>query len=495
MKTSLEFKNITKVFPGVVALDDVSFKIESGEIIAFLGENGAGKSTLLKILNGDYEPTSGEYLINNEKMFFKNPHEAIKNGISIIYQERQILLELSVAENIFIGNLFKNKFGLVDYKKLNFETQKLIDEFNLDIRANEIVKNLSTAHQQMIEIIKAYNRNSRIIAFDEPTASLSDKETTALFQIIKKLKSEGKIIIYVSHRMKELDELADKIIIFKDGKVVDCVIKGSISNRELIKKMVGRDLGDIFNSLEKGNTRVENILELKNISTSKVKNISFKLKKGEILGFSGLVGAGRTEVMNALFGIDKILSGEIYFKDEIIEIRSPKDAIKIGIGLCPEDRKLEGIFPILSVEQNMSIPMLEFLANSFGFINIKDEKNLTESYIEELKIKTSSKDKKIVELSGGNQQKVILARWLALNPKILILDEPTKGIDIGAKSEFYNLICLCAKAGMGIIVISSELPEILGITDRILVMKDGEIVKEYITKEATEELLLGSAIA
>lgn len=494
MKNTLEFRGITKDFPGVRALNLVSFNLKGGEVVAFLGENGAGKSTLLKILNGDYYQTVGQYLIDGKETFFKNPNEAIKNGVAVIYQERQILLELSIAENIFVGNLPKNRFGFVDYEKLYKDTDALLKEFELDISPKELVKKLNVAHQQMIEIIKAYYKNSKIIAFDEPTASLSNAETDILFNVVRKLKAQNKIVIYVTHRMDEIKLLADKIVVFKDGEVTGVFKKGEATEKELIKKMVGRDLGDVFQTSKKGNRTKEIVLELKDVNTDKVKNISFELRKGEILGFSGLVGSGRTEVMNAIFGVDKIVSGKILIEGKEVEINSPTKAIQVGIGLCPEDRKHDGIFPVLSVEQNMSIIILKELINKFGFIDKNKEKNFSIENIGALSIKTSSKDKKIIDLSGGNQQKIILARWLASKPKILILDEPTKGIDVGAKSEFYNLIFECAKHNMGIIVISSELPEVIGISDRIIVMRNGEIVGETESLEATEEKLLKLAM-
>jgi len=495
MKNFLEFKNITKEFPGVKALNSVSFSLEGGEIVAFLGENGAGKSTLLKTLNGDYSATSGEYLINGKKVFFKNPNEAIKNGVAIIYQERQILLELSIAENIFVGNLPTNMFGFIDYKKLYSDTEKLLKEFKLDKKPTDLVKDLNVAHQQMIEIIKAYHKDFKIIAFDEPTASLSNSETDILFEIIKKLKKQGKIVIYVTHRMDEIKLLADKVVVFKDGSVTGVFQKDKVTEKELIKKMVGRDLKDTFNFTGEDRITKEVVLELKNVTTKKIKDVSFKLRKGEVLGFSGLVGAGRTETMNAIFGIDKILSGEIYIENEKKHITSPANAIKEGIGLCPEDRKQDGIFPILSVEANMSIVILKDLVNKFGLINRAKEEEFTNKSIKSLNIKTPSKDKKIIELSGGNQQKVILSRWLATTPKILILDEPTKGIDVGAKSEFYGLINECAKNGMGVIVISSELPEVIGVSDRIIVMREGKITGEVEKKDANEVKLLELAMA
>lgn len=494
MGNVLEFKNITKYFPGVKALDNISFKLNSGEVVAFLGENGAGKSTLLKTLNGDYQPTSGEYLLNGEVQKFNNPKEAIDGGISVIYQERQILMELSVAENIFIGRLPTTKLGLIDTPVLYKNAQKIIDEFGLPIDPKEKVKNLSIAHQQMVEIMKAYSRELKVIAFDEPTASLCDNEIEVLFNIIKKLKNEKKIIIYVSHRMKELDIIADKIAIFKDGKFISMVKKDEATQKDLIKLMVGRDLGDIFNELDRDKKIGETLLEAKGLSSHYIKNISFTLKKGEVLGFSGLVGAGRTEVMRAIIGADRVVSGTVLLDGQKLNISSPRNAMEQGIVLVPEDRKTQGILPNLSVGENISIGILKKLGNRLGFINEFKEKKLVLSSIDKFNIKTPFPEKKIVELSGGNQQKCIVARWLLTNPKVLILDEPTKGIDIGAKAEFYKLICALAKEGIGIIVISSELTEVIGLSDRILVMKSGKITGELLRGEASEDKLLSYAM-
>ncbi|GMQ61826.1 sugar ABC transporter ATP-binding protein [Vallitalea maricola] len=494
MKDILEFSGITKYFPGVKALDNVSFKANSGEVLAFLGENGAGKSTLLKILNGDFQPTSGEYILNGEAKHFKSPKEAIDEGISIIYQERQIVLDISVAENIFLGQQPIKKNGLIDYKKLYQDAKKIIDEFGLNIDPRAKVRNISIAHQQMVEIMKAYSRDLKVIAFDEPTASLSDSEIEILFEIINKLKKENKIIIYVSHRMKELERIADKVVVFKDGKFVDLVKRNDVTNNDLITMMVGRDLGDIFNELDRSKGYGDTILEVNNLTTNDVNDVSFSLREGEILGFAGLVGAGRTEVMRAVFGADKVNGGKILLEKKEVNSKSPKQAIKKGIVLCPEDRKLQGILPNLSVGYNISIAVLDNIINKIGFINRKKENVLVEDSINTFNIKTPNATKKIVELSGGNQQKAIVARWLATNPKVLILDEPTKGIDVGAKAEFYKLICDCAKNGMGVILISSELPEVIGLSDRIIVMKDGYITGEVMREEATEEKILAYAM-
>ncbi|SET91360.1 sugar ABC transporter ATP-binding protein [Enterocloster clostridioformis] len=491
MESVLEFQNISKYFPGVKALDQVSFQAHSGEVLAFLGENGAGKSTLLKVLNGDYQPTRGKYLLDGVEKHFQSPHEAIEEGISIIYQERQILLELSVAENIYLGRMPVNRFGFIDTRKANEDAAKIIHDFGLPIAPDTKVKDLSIAYQQMVEIMKAYSReNLKVICFDEPTASLSDSEIESLFKIIEKLKAEGKIIIYVSHRMDEIQRITDKVAIFKDGRYVDTVKTGVVPEADMIHMMVGRSLGDIYKDLDRDKTIGDVLLEVKGVSSDYVLENSFVLRKGEVLGFSGLVGAGRTELMRAIIGADAMKTGEVCLEGKKIHNRSPHEAMEHGIVLVPEDRKLQGILANLSISDNINISLLDKNSNRFGFVSRKKEEKVAGDGIRNFKIKTPSPDKKIVELSGGNQQKCIVARWISTNPKVLILDEPTKGIDVGAKSEFYQMICEFAKQGLGVILISSELPEVIGLSDRIIVMKGRKIVGEISREEATESRLL-----
>lgn len=491
MGNLLEFRGISKYFPGVKALDNISFKAHGGEVLAFLGENGAGKSTLLKVLNGDYQPDMGEYLLNDEKKQFSSPHEAIEAGISVIYQERQILLELSIAENIYLGRMPAGKLGIIDTVRANDMAQQIIDDFGLPISASTKVKELSIAYQQMVEIMKAYSRdNLKVICFDEPTASLGDSEIDSLFAIIKKLREEGKIIIYVSHRMNEVQRITDRVCVFKDGKYVDNVVTREVEEKKLIQMMVGRDLGDVFNELERNKKIGDVLLDVRDVSSDYVFGNSFKLRAGEILGFSGLVGAGRTELMRAIIGADKMKSGEVFLEGEKIHISSPHDAMQNGIVLVPEDRKMQGILANMNVRDNINISLLDKNSNKLGIVDRKKEEEEAKKGIELFKIKTPSAEKKIVELSGGNQQKCIVARWLATNPKVLILDEPTKGIDIGAKSEFYKMICEFAKMGLGVILISSELPEVIGLSDRIIVMKGLRISGELKQAEASEDKLL-----
>lgn len=497
MQYSVEFQHITKYFPGVKALDDVSFKAYGGEVLAFLGENGAGKSTLLKTLNGDYQPSEGNYLLNEKNVHFKTPHQAIEAGVSVIYQERQILMELSVAENIYLGTMPVNKWGFTDIKTANERAEKIIKDFNLkNIKATDKVKDLSIAYQQMVEIMKAYSRdNLNCICFDEPTASLSDSEIDILFHIIKKLKSEGKVIIYVSHRMSEINSIADKVAIFKDGKFIDIVDAKTTKEKDLIQMMVGRDIGDMFSFMEKNKKFGEAYFKVDNISSDYVQPVSFELHHGEILGFAGLVGAGRTEVMRAVIGADKMLTGTVTLNGKEIVNKEPMDAIRNGIVLVPEDRKTQGILQFLDVGNNIAIGSMEQNSNKFGFLNSDKEKLMVEKAITDFNIKTPNSKKMINELSGGNQQKVIVGRWMATNPKVLILDEPTKGIDVGAKNEFYHMINDFAKKGLGVILISSELSEVIGLSDKIIIMRNQKISGIVDAKDATENVILSYAMS
>lgn len=489
----VELKGITKYFPGVKALDDINFSMKGGRVCAFLGENGAGKSTLLKIINGDYQPTSGSYYVNGEEKKFKNPKQAIDDGISMIYQERQVLMNLTVKENIFLGML-PSKNLLIDNELMMKRTTEIIEQFGLDMNPNDKVKNLSIAYQQMVEIMKAYNRDSKVIAFDEPTASLSEQENQLLFKIIEKLRDEGKVVIYVTHRMKELDIIADDIAVFKDGKLIGIREKGTVTMGELIEMMVGRDLSDVFEHLTRNKSIGNTVLEVKNLKNMNSKDVSFELKKGEVLGFSGLVGAGRTELIRSIIGADPILGGKIFLNEKEVKFNNVRDAIDAGVVLVTEDRKTQGIIPNLSVSQNISVSLLKKISNKLSIIDQLQEKVIANDSIKQFNIKTPDENKLIAELSGGNQQKALLARAYNLHPNVLILDEPTKGIDVGAKFEIYQMIYDLADKGISVIIISSELPEIIGVCDRVIVMKEGEITGQKLREEATEENLLSLAM-
>ncbi len=486
----LEFVGIEKAFPGVKALDDISFRADGGKVMALLGENGAGKSTLLKIMSGDLRADKGKIILNDETLSMTAPNHAIKAGISVIYQERQLIPTMSVMENIFIGAL-PIKAGLVNYSKLKDDTQEIIDKFSLPITPEAPVMTLSIAHQQMVEIMKAYRRDSMVIAFDEPTAPLTDTEIDILFKLIRQLKEAGKIVIYVSHRMKEIFQVTDEIVVLKDGRLVKTLKTAETDEQALIAAMVGRDIGDTYANLRRNEKFGEILLEVNNLTTYAVHDVSFKLRKGEVLGFAGLVGAGRTEVVRAVFGADAVISGEIKLEGQSVKFDTPRDAINMGIALCPEDRKEQGLVLWSSVRDNICMPVLKKL-RKWLFLDVKAQDELTLSAIKKYNIKTPTFDKTVLELSGGNQQKVILGRWTSekMITKLLILDEPTKGIDVGTKAEIYQMVCDFARQGIGVIFISSELTEVINVADTIIVMHNGHITGTVKREEATEESVL-----
>ena len=494
MASYVEFKNIKKGFPGVQALDDVSFRVEGGRICALMGENGAGKSTMLKILSGDYKADEGGIFINGKSVAFNSPYDALKASISVIYQERQLVSGLSVMENIFIEDL-PTKGITIDRTALRKKTQDILNEFELDFSPNEPVGRLSVAHQQMVEIMKAYRRDADIIAFDEPTAPLSENEINVLFKIIRKLRAAGKVIIYVSHRMSEIFKISDDIVVLKDGQLV-CALRSEETNeQELIRAMVGRDIGDTYKELKRNENIGDVVLELRNLETDDVHNINLEVRQGEIVGFAGLIGAGRTELARAIFAADPIKSGEILLDGKFVKFKSPKDAIDAGIALCPEDRKEQGLVLDRTISNNISSAVLSKVRTG-PFLSKKKERRLANDAVKKYSIKTPTIEKQCVELSGGNQQKVILGRWTSdqIVTKVLILDEPTKGIDIGAKAEIYQTVCDFAKSGLAVIFISSELTEVINIADKIVVMSQGRISGLLTRGEASEEKVLKLAM-
>ena len=497
MAKTLEFRGIGKSFPGVRALDNVNFIAEGGKVLALLGENGAGKSTLLKILSGDLSASEGEILVDGNVTAFHSPHDSQAAGISVIYQERQMMPSLSVMENLFAGALPKGKLGLVDKKVLYAEALKIIQEFGLDIDPAEEVGRLSIANQQMVEIMKAYRRDSDIIAYDEPTAPLSEKEIELMFKVIEKQKAAGKAIIYVSHRMNEIFRITDEIVVLKDGRQVTTLKTADTSEPELIKAMVGRDIGDTYANLRRNEPSDEVLLEVKNLCTPKLKNVSFTVHKGEIVGLAGLVGAGRTEVARALFGADPITSGEIILGGEKVSFRSPREAIDKGIALCPEDRKEQGLVMYRSISDNVAMPVVNYLKKGLGFVDRSIASQLADKAVADYAIKTPTILKLVAELSGGNQQKVILGRWTSekITTKLLILDEPTKCIDVGTKAEIYQKVCDLASEGIGVLFISSELTEVINLADTIFVMRGGSVSGCLPRAEATEENVLTLAMA
>ena len=492
---TLEFRGICKTYPGVKALQDVSFTAESGKVLALLGENGAGKSTLLKIMSGDQKPSAGAIFYDGQELNITSPHSAIQQGISIIYQERQLIPGMSVMENVFMDEV-PTRGGFVDYAALRDETQKLIDQFGIPITPTQPVISLSVAHQQMVEIMKAYRRDAKVIAFDEPTAPLTDTEIDILFKLIEKLKASGKIILYVSHRMKEIFQITDEIVVLKDGRFVTRFNTPETDEDTLISAMVGRDVGDTYKHLSRNDKYGDVLLELENVSTAAVHNINLTVRKGEVIGLAGLVGAGRTEVARAIFGADAILSGEMRLEGKPLHLRSARDGIRAGIALCPEDRKDQGLVLWHSITNNVCLPVLAKLRKWGIILDAKKEDRLTVDAVRAYDIKTPTLDKMVVELSGGNQQKVILGRWTSnlMETKVLILDEPTKGIDVGTKAEIYQMVCNFAKQGIAVIFISSELPEVINVTDKIYVLRNGSIAGSLMREEATEEKVLALAM-
>ncbi len=467
----LEMRNISKFFPGVKALNKVCFKVKKGQIHALVGENGAGKSTLMKILGGAIKEDEGEIFLNGKQVEIKDSKDAKRNGISLIFQEFNLVSSLSVAENIFLGELSGGKW--VNWKKINSDAQKLIDEFGFKIKPKSLIKDLSVAEKQMVEITKALAYNGKIIIMDEPTSTLADNEVKILFKIIRDLKEHGITIVYISHRMEEIFNISDAITVLRDGETIDTFATKETDEHELIEKMVGRPFNMEFPP--KTCSYGDKILEIKNLSKKNVlRNITFDLHRGEILGIAGLVGSGRTELSHALFGVDKIDSGEIIINGQKVKIKSTAGGVKNSIGLVPEDRKEQGLVLDSSVMKNISICNLNKVSRG-SIINKKAESKVANDYIGNLNIKTPSVNQNMINLSGGNQQKVVFAKWHFLNADIIILDEPTRGIDVGAKYEIYLQICNMAKEGKAIIMISSELNEVIGLSDRILVMHQGEV--------------------
>jgi len=495
MLKSFEFLNICKSFPGVLAVDNVSFKAEGGKVVALLGENGAGKSTMLKIMSGDLKADSGELVLNGEAIQLNNPIAAIQAGISVIYQERQLIPRMSVMENLFPEALPKTKLGLIDKKRLRREAMEIINKFGLPIDPAEQVGRLNVAYQQMVEVMKAYRRDSQVIAFDEPTAPLTQTEIDILFNVIRQLRDEGKVVIYVSHRLSEIFQVTDEIIVLKDGRLVKTFLTSETDETELIKSMVGRDIGDTYANLSRNDVFGDVILEVKNLKTPYVSDVSFSIRRGEIVGFAGLIGAGRTEVARALFGADPVTGGEIIYEGKPVRFKSPGEAIKNGIALCPEDRKEQGLTLLQTIKNNISMPVIDKLGKGY-FIDKKEMVRLANDAVERYSIKTHSIDKIVIELSGGNQQKVILGRWTSdkIETKILILDEPTKGIDVGTKAEIYQMICNFAKQGIAVIFISSELTEVINLADNIVVMHNGHVTGRISRQEATEDKVLTMAM-
>ena len=491
MQYSLRMHRIDKSFPGVHALDRVSFDVEAGTVHALVGENGAGKSTLMKVISGSYLPDSGTMEVFGTEQTFRSPAEAQRSGISMIHQELEVVPERSVASNVFLGREPRKLGGLfIDREELNARTQELLDRLDVAVRPQDVVSHLSIAQQQMVEVAKALSYNARIIIMDEPTSSLTERETATLFRTIKELRSTGITVIYISHRMEEIFEIADRVTVLRDGQTIRTDETKNLDADVIVRSMVGRTIADIF---PKRTVSIgEVVLEVEDLSGGRFSGVSFDLRAGEIIGVSGLVGAGRSEMVKGLLGIDPITSGRIRVGGE--EISSPKidDMMRRGFAFVPEDRKMEALFLGMSVRDNLGISVLRRLFRS-GLLRLRRLEEMVRGYIERLRIQTPGSAQIIRNLSGGNQQKVIIARCLALAPSVLILDEPTRGIDVGAKAEIHSIIGDLAAKGVGIIMISSELPEILGVSDRVLVMKEGRLVTVMDRSEATEDAIMQSA--
>lgn len=486
-KILLEMKNVNKTFPGVKALDNVSLEVRAGEVHALLGENGAGKSTLIKVLGGIYKADTGEIYIEGSKREIHSVPDAQKNGIAIIHQELVLVPYMTVAENIFLGReIMTGRF--VNHKAMEQQAQQLLNDYNLKINASELLVNLTIAQQQMVEIIKAISYNSKILVMDEPTSSISDKEVAYLFKIMRNLTDKGVGIIYISHKMSELQQICDRVTVMRDGASVGTRVVKETTTDELISLMVGRTLTSYYTRdfCEGG----EVILKAEHFSDGDiVKDVSLEARKGEIVGLAGLVGAGRSESMQAIFGLNKRAKGSLWIEGKEVHIKTPLDALDVGLALVPEDRKLDGLYLVQSVKYNMTIEVLRDFMNGIS-VNNKKETEIVQEYIDKLSIKTPSQEQTIRNLSGGNQQKVLIGRWLATKPKILILDEPTRGVDVGAKSEIYAIMNELAKSGMTIIMISSELPEIINMSDRVYVFSEGRVAGCLKHDEVSQENIM-----
>lgn len=482
----LSLNKITKSYPGVLALDNVSMDFRQGEVHALLGENGAGKSTLIKVISGAIEPDSGTISIKGKTFSKITPHLSKAQGIEVIYQEFNLIPALSSAENIFLGEPLR-KGVLADKKAMSQKAAELFKSFNIDINPDIPVRNLSTAYQQIVEIARAVSKNASILIMDEPSAPLTTSEVGILFDIIRKLREKGVTIIYISHRMEEVFEISDRVTVMRDGKYITTKFTQETERKELISLMVGRELTETYpaRTKEPGPT----VLEVKKLCGNGIKDISFSVRKGEILGLAGLVGSGRTELVRTVFGAEPAESGEILLEGKSVRIKSPKDAIKMGIGLIPEDRKRQGVFLELDVKTNISLAAIKDLCK-FSLVDKRAENMLTSDYKEQLKIKTPGLKQKVKNLSGGNQQKVVLAKWLATKTKILIFDEPSRGIDVGAKQEIYNLMRGLTDNGMTIIMISSDMEELLGMSDRIIVLCEGKVAGEVSKSEFSQNYIL-----
>lgn len=484
----LELKHISKLYPGVVALDDVSLSIKRGEIHALVGENGAGKSTLIKTCSGAIEPTKGEIVINGETFSSMTPKLSESKGIGVIYQEFNLVGDLSVAENIFLGRAIR-KGIIVDQKAMETEAKKILDSLNINIDPRTLVKRLSVGYQQMVEIAKAMSQNAQVLIMDEPSAPLTNAEVESMFAIVDQLKENGVTIIYISHRLEEIFRLCDRVTVLRDGQYVTTLNTAETNQDELVKYMVGRELTEIYPARDPNCIKEEVVFEAKDVSGNGDKNISLQIHKGEVLGLGGLVGAGRTEFAELVFGMEPKTGGTFFMNGKEISPKSPKEAISLGIGLVPEDRKAKGALLGLSIRNNINMPIYPKISKG-TVIDTKQENEIAEKYKEEISIKTPNLEQLVKNLSGGNQQKVILAKWLAADSEMLIFDEPTRGIDVGAKQEIYTLINTLVEQGKTVLMISSEMEELMGMSDRIIVLSEGRVTGELSKEDFDQETIM-----
>ncbi len=490
----VEMQGICKSFPGVKALNNVDMNIGKGEIVCLLGENGAGKSTLMKILTGVYHPDGGRILFEDKPVAISNTVVARDLGINIIFQEFNLCPNLSVMENLFLGNERQQK-GLISYKKMVRDSLKLFEKLKIKIDPLTTVQNLGVAQQQMVEIAKALTTETKLLIMDEPTSALADNEIKTLFSIMRDLQRQGLSIVFISHKLKEVKEISERVIVLKDGENSGGILTADAEENDFVSMMVGRNLDDYYTE-RRSSAGQKSVLEVKDLSSnSQVKNISFKIRKGEILGLAGLIGAGRTETARLIIGADKKTAGDIWIDGEKVRIANPSEAVDKGIAYLSEDRKNLGLVLPMTVRENTTLSIHDKVRGSLGLISSRRENEVTDKYINAMRTKVSGREQEVVNLSGGNQQKVVIAKCLAVEPKILILDEPTRGIDVGAKAEVHRIITQLADEGMSILMISSELPEILHICDRILVMHEGRLTADIERSDATEENIMKAAIA
>jgi len=496
----LQARSISKAFGGIKALDGVSLEIRAGKVNAIVGENGAGKSTLMKILSGVHREYEGQIVLDGQPVAFANPRQAQDNGIAIIHQELNLIPSLSVAENVFLGREFVSRIGLIDYRAMHRETTKILKRLDLHINPRIAVSGLRVGQQQVVEIAHALSLRARIVIMDEPTSAISKHEIEVLFGLIRSLTAQGVAVVYITHKLDELFQIADTVTVLRDGKLVGSSPIEDVTHDDIVRKMVGRDMQNFF--VKAYVAESQEVLGVRDVCLAHprrrddyvVDHVSFDVKAGEVLGLFGLMGAGRTELLETIFGLHpKRSSGDILLDGRKVEVGSPTDAIGFGIGFVTEDRKLEGLILEMSVAASISLASLE-RTERFGLLSGAIENRLARDYVERLRIKTPSVKQRVENLSGGNQQKVVIAKWLATNPRVLLLDEPTRGIDINAKNEIYRLISELAKAGLAILMVSSELPEIMAIADRIVVLSEGKQTAEFASSKATEELIMKAAI-